>query len=229
MIREMKQLFFFVILLAVLGIAGFLYRATLEGPTHATNMDATACPLDAKVCPDGSSVGRSGPSCQFAACALPNVEMPEASIAFALPAGYRADENAYGADTSLLGAFIKDSLVGSSTQPDTIIVKRYSVPEGDDANAVMLGHTTYLESGEQPSSMSAFTPVIVNGRTYQMITIERFEGVVDVLYYLPRDTDVIRFEVVQHGVTNWTDPSLSVRSLPAVSALESLLATLQIR
>jgi hypothetical protein len=229
MIVEMKQLFFFVILLAVLGVAGFLYRATLEGPTHATNMDATACPLDAKVCPDGSSVGRSGPSCQFAACALPNVEVPEAGIAFALPAGYRADENAYGADTSLLGAFIKDSLVGTSTQPDTIIVKRYSIEEGGNANAVMLEHTTYQESGEQPSSMDAFTPVIVNGRTYQMITIERFEGVVDVLYYLPRDTDVIRFEVVQHSVSNWTDPGLGIRSLPAVSALESLLATIQVR
>lgn len=27
-----------------------------------------ACTMDAKVCPDGSSVGRKGPSCQFEAC-----------------------------------------------------------------------------------------------------------------------------------------------------------------
>lgn len=27
-----------------------------------------ACPADAKVCPDGSSVGRTGPNCEFAAC-----------------------------------------------------------------------------------------------------------------------------------------------------------------
>lgn len=28
----------------------------------------TVCPLDAKLCPDGSSVGRVGPDCEFAAC-----------------------------------------------------------------------------------------------------------------------------------------------------------------
>lgn len=27
-----------------------------------------ACPLDARVCPDGSSVGRGGPNCEFTAC-----------------------------------------------------------------------------------------------------------------------------------------------------------------
>lgn len=27
-----------------------------------------ACTLEAKICPDGSSVGRTGPNCEFAAC-----------------------------------------------------------------------------------------------------------------------------------------------------------------
>jgi hypothetical protein len=153
--------------------------------------------------------------------------VPSARIAFALPAGYRADENAYGAEASLIGAYIKDSITGSSTKPDTIIVRKYAIPEGKDANAVMLDRTVYQTSGEHPSSMGAFTPVIVNGHTYQMITIERFEGVVAVVYYLPRDKDVLRFEAVQQNVSNWADQGLSVRSLAAVAALESLLATLQ--
>ena len=29
---------------------------------------AVACTEEAKVCPDGSSVGREGPNCEFAAC-----------------------------------------------------------------------------------------------------------------------------------------------------------------
>lgn len=34
-----------------------------------TNPDgATACTEEAKVCPDGSSVSRQGPDCEFAAC-----------------------------------------------------------------------------------------------------------------------------------------------------------------
>jgi hypothetical protein len=31
----------------------------------------TACTLEALICPDGSSVGRVGPSCEFAPCSLP--------------------------------------------------------------------------------------------------------------------------------------------------------------
>jgi hypothetical protein len=32
------------------------------------NPEPTACTEEAKVCPDGSSVGREGPNCEFAAC-----------------------------------------------------------------------------------------------------------------------------------------------------------------
>ncbi len=30
-----------------------------------------ACTLEAKICPDGSSVGRTGPNCEFASCPIP--------------------------------------------------------------------------------------------------------------------------------------------------------------
>ncbi len=32
------------------------------------NSDGVACTMEAKICPDGSSVGRSGPNCEFAEC-----------------------------------------------------------------------------------------------------------------------------------------------------------------
>ncbi len=35
---------------------------------EATSTEPQACNMDAKICPDGSSVGRTGPSCEFAAC-----------------------------------------------------------------------------------------------------------------------------------------------------------------
>lgn len=34
-------------------------------------MEPVACTLEAKICPDGSSVGRSGPNCEFAPCPTP--------------------------------------------------------------------------------------------------------------------------------------------------------------
>lgn len=225
----MKQLFFFVVLLAVLGFAAFMYRSTLEGPLNGTNMatsTAAACQADAKACPDGTSVGRTGPSCDFAACPLPNVELPEAGLAFVLPAGYKAD-SAQAGDTSLVAAYEKTMPAASSSAPETLVIRRFPIPAGKDANSVMLAQTMYESSDMQPKSMQEFTPVIINGKTYQMIVVERFEAVVHVEYYLPREHDVLRFEALERGVMDWSDPSLNVRSLPAVAALETLLGTLQ--
>jgi hypothetical protein len=55
--------------------AGVLYTATVSEPTPAptpvpapTDQEPVACTMDAKMCPDGSAVGRSGPNCEFAPC-----------------------------------------------------------------------------------------------------------------------------------------------------------------
>ncbi len=42
--------------------------STLKLIEPVTNGTPVACTMDAKLCPDGSSVGRSGPNCEFAAC-----------------------------------------------------------------------------------------------------------------------------------------------------------------
>ncbi len=39
-------------------------------PTE-TPIQTTACTMEAKICPDGSAVGRSGPKCEFTACPAP--------------------------------------------------------------------------------------------------------------------------------------------------------------
>lgn len=223
MLSEMKQLFFFVILLLILGIAGFLYRNTQEAPMHGTNATGVACQTDAKVCPDGTSIGRSGPSCEFAACPFPNVELSALGISFVLPTGFAAQTGAPTGD-SLAAAYEKNLMADPK---DAIAVRHYAIPAGKNANDVMLAETTYETSGNQPKTMQEFTPVIINGKTYQTITVERFEAQVHTLYYLPRDNDVIRFEALDHTVTNWSDASLDIRSLPTHKALESMLATLQ--
>ncbi|MEK7625591.1 MAG: hypothetical protein AAB467_04585, partial [Patescibacteria group bacterium] len=40
----------------------------LEIPVIITQTDNVACTMEAKLCPDGSAVGRSGPNCEFAKC-----------------------------------------------------------------------------------------------------------------------------------------------------------------
>jgi len=43
--------------------------------------EQVACTMDAKLCPDGSSVGREGPKCEFKACPEVKVETPVAKTA----------------------------------------------------------------------------------------------------------------------------------------------------
>jgi hypothetical protein len=47
------------------GLFGYWYFATKE---RSTQKSSTVCTLEAKVCPDGSTVGRTGSNCEFTEC-----------------------------------------------------------------------------------------------------------------------------------------------------------------
>lgn len=40
-------------------------------PEDPEVVEPVVCTMDAKLCPDGSAVGRTGPNCEFAACPVP--------------------------------------------------------------------------------------------------------------------------------------------------------------
>lgn len=214
----MKQLLAGVVILFVVGIASFLYRNTMERP--GITAVQPACTLEAKLCPDGSAVGRTGPSCEFAPCLLPNVEVSDAGIAFALPAGYVADENA-----NALAAFMKPSLSG--TPSHMITVYRYMIPEGKTAEEVILENTRYQPADMAAEDLSRFEDVPMNGNVFRATVIERFEALVHSAYYLPRERDVLRFDIVEHDVVGWMEPALLVRDLPEHAAFLHVLRTLQ--
>ncbi len=58
-------------ILMVLLIAGCTQAPPAANNSSAPNQSA-ACPTDAKICPDGSAVGRVGPNCEFAPCPAVN-------------------------------------------------------------------------------------------------------------------------------------------------------------
>jgi len=219
----MKQLLAGVVILFVVGIASFLYRNTVERPGITAAMPE--CTLEAKICPDGTSVGRTGPSCEFTPCLFPNVEIPDAGISFAVPAGYTADENAYGADPRLLATFVKQSLSGNPEH--TIIVYRYQIPEGKTASDVILEHTRYQPADMQAADFSQFRDLAVNGKKFRETTIERFEAQVHTAYYFVREGDVLRFDIIEHDVLGWMEPTLTIRALPEHAAFMQVLRTLQ--
>lgn len=222
----MKSLIAGVVFIILIGIGGFLYRNVQErtgGPLE------TACTTEAKVCPDGSSVGRSGPACEFAPCPFPNVSFPEARIALAVPPGYivgTQEPLGDGEVEGMLGFYEKSAGEGSD---HFITIYRFAIPEGKTAEDTMLEHTLLSPSGERVKDMKEFKPVLINGRAFQSIGIERFEGQVASAYYLVRDSDILRFDIREQNVEEWMNPSLVVSSLPEHKALLTMLATLELQ
>lgn len=223
----MKQLLAGIVILLVIGIAGFLYRNTLEhplAPGGGATSTPVACTMEAKLCPDGTSVGRSGPNCEFAACPPPNVELSGARVAFAVPAGYAENKSALGSDQTLLAAYEK--IVTGAT--DALVVRDYAIPSGKTATSTILANTMFESSGMLATSMSQFKTKLISGKAFYCVTLERFEGQVHTACYLPRVADVLRFEVLEKGV-DWTNPSLDIDALPEHQAFYGMLATIQLQ
>jgi hypothetical protein len=90
------------------GIASYsLYSGYIFLPGQRPGPGERGCTMEAKLCPDGSSVGRSGPDCQFAACPLQTTvqtdswelfESPAHDYSYRHPAGLKYDTGAGGSD-----------------------------------------------------------------------------------------------------------------------------------
>ncbi len=59
-------IFGIAVVVALVGFAVSRKTSSPEAPIIPN--EPVACTMDAKICPDGSAVGRTGPSCEFAAC-----------------------------------------------------------------------------------------------------------------------------------------------------------------
>jgi hypothetical protein len=218
----MKTLLFGVVLIVLLGVAGFFYRNVME---QRGSPEPVACTMDAKVCPDGSAVGRTGPSCEFALCGLPNAEDSEIGLGFVIPQGYVSNRDAIGADPSLRVVLDNNDAPGGI--PHSIIVRRFEIPENSTAEKVILEKTMLEPSGMQPESIEEFTTIEIEGREFFAITVERFEAIVHSAYYLPRTNDLLVFEVLERDVVDWMEPGLVIEELPEHQALREMLRTLQ--
>ncbi|MDB5237100.1 MAG: hypothetical protein JWL88_202 [Parcubacteria group bacterium] len=215
-----------MLIVLLIGFGAFLYRGVKERPVAQMPVHVgaqQACTQEAKVCPDGTNVGRTGPNCAFAAC--PDPASAGLGITYAVPSGFAENPAALGSDPALRIAY---QSAGTSTPPDVIAIYRFPIPAGKTANSVILANTAHESSGIQAKSMSEFLPVPIKGKTFQVITVERFEAVVHTEYYLVRTDDVLRFDVLEHNVMNWSDPKLLVANLPVHQALLKMLSTLQV-
>ncbi|MDD2657122.1 MAG: hypothetical protein PHD04_00450 [Candidatus Pacebacteria bacterium] len=213
----MKGLFLGIVLIIVVGFGGLVYRNAVEHPSQPI-----ACPMDARMCPDGTSVARTGLSCTFPACPLPNVTLADINVSFALPEGFTAAELP---DASSVAAYESASST-ADIPPSSIIIRRFALQASSTALATIRETAIGSPSG-LPVSATSFTSTVLGTHRFTIASIERFEGMVDTAYYLARSTDVLRFDAIDRSVMNWTDPSLDTATLPAAVALRRLLTTLQ--
>jgi hypothetical protein len=211
----MKGFFLGVLVTVILVVSGLFYRSAVEHPGQPI-----ACPLDALVCPDGTSVARIGFSCSFPPCPPPNISLPAAGIAFALPPGFTADTLS---DTASVAVYSMP--ITSSTEANSIIIRHYAIEASSTALATIQQTAIGGASGE-PVSVTSFTSTMLGTHRFTVVSIERFEGVIDTAYYLARGTNVLRFDAIDRGA-DWTNPNLDISTLPAHSALRKLLTTLQ--
>jgi hypothetical protein len=231
----MKQLLVGIAVVAVLGTAGFIYRYEIENPkasvavNTASSTPSAACSTDAKVCPDGTAVGRTGPNCSFAVCAPPNVELTEGSttLDFVLPSGYARNIIASD-DPTYLASYVQAGSAPSDASSSVIDIYDYPVPAGQTPGQIILSNTLLGTSSVQATTTNQFTNVSEGDNIFSEVQIGSFEGTVQTAYYLTEANSVLRFDITERGVPNWNDPSLDPGTLPQHQALEQMLATLQV-
>lgn len=57
------------VILAFVMVFAFIFAGCIGGnPPAGNGNEPVACTMEAKMCPDGSAVGRTGPNCEFAPC-----------------------------------------------------------------------------------------------------------------------------------------------------------------
>lgn len=65
----MKDSFILIACIVILAMLGFIaWQFVVPTKFVHTPSNQVACTMDARECPDGSFVGRTGPNCEFAAC-----------------------------------------------------------------------------------------------------------------------------------------------------------------
>lgn len=119
-----------LVVLALLAAVAYAIGVQFFGNKSVSPITPKACTQEAKICPDGSSVGRTGPNCEFTTC--PTVSTtpdptanwktytdPKGNYSFKYPADEVVKENANGA--SLTGPdfvlFGVDALQTTETDP----------------------------------------------------------------------------------------------------------------
>lgn len=164
----------FIIVIAVLVTVGYIIYRARSSPVirkypNSTSTEPVVCTMEARLCSDGSYVGRGGPNCEFALCPATTTE----SVATTTPNIVKIDSNL------------------SFTYSDTeIIAEKYDLPvwAGEFAPKVQLLNQPFsckegkrlvaVDGGQRETE---FAQKIISGRNYCVAV--NWEGAAGTTFY----------------------------------------------
>ncbi len=121
---------------------------------HSTRQGASqVCTQEAKICPDGSAVGRTGPNCSFAPC----------------PTSTTSPAPATGSATTTLAIGEKMIVNGTIISPDKVLQdSRCPV----DVQCIQAGTVTvHLTTGDSGATLTLGQPQTVAGMTIKLVSV----------------------------------------------------------
>ncbi len=197
-----------IVLVFLLGLGGFFYRAAVEKPYTGN----AVCILSAKICPDGTVVGlKNAVSCTFAPCPFPNISLASAGISFALPAGYvAATSSSYRPPVVALYRL----RASSASTTASLVIRDYTYSSGESPYAVIRAHLPLALSGTAAFLTATTT---IGKYSFQNVPPHTSPAGTETTYYFIRSQDILRFDAIDGS---------SSQGLPAAHALRSLLETL---
>ncbi len=208
----MKELFLGVVLIILLGLGSFLYQNALRNGDEPTG--PVACTLDARICPDGSGVGRTGPACEFEACSTD-------PISFAAPEGF--------IDTLPLLSSMVEGRLGFYSKEPSVISNNISVFgfKTETPEEEILERVTLTPSDLHPESLEDFETVMVGDREVYRIINERFEATVEVTYGIIFDEFLVLVSLRDVAVENWME-DFEITDLEDLEIVEEVVKSVAI-
>lgn len=205
----MKELFIGIFLIILLGLGSFVYQNAINSPQVNT---PTACTLDARICPNGSAVGRTGPACEFEAC-------PSDALSFSAPDGF--------IDSLPLLSSMAEGRVGfytkePSTISNNITIFVHETSEERSFEDVLLEEVRLTPSDLNPKSLEDFELLELDGREVYRIINERFEATVEVTYAVPLDGFVVLVSLRDIMVESWME-DFTIESLEDLDTVEDVV------
>lgn len=210
----MKELLLGVVLIILLGLGSFLYQNAIKENSPAGPI---ACTLEARVCPDGSAVGRTGPSCEFEAC-------PSDAVTYTPPRGF--------IDTlPLLSSMVVGRVGFYTKEPNTIsnsitVFVHKTSPERSFEN-VLLEEVILSPSDLRPESLDKFEKVTVGDREVYQIINERFEATVEITYAIELEGYAVLVALRDISVENWMQ-DFTLAELEDLPVLEEVVSSVSL-